>query len=66
MSTIRKQSLPKHFSSAFSAILGNAGVFLPVTLALGTLDVFLFRGALSLNGFAPQTTSYKCKSRHRS
>ena len=53
MSTIRKQSLPKHFSSAFSAILGNAGVFIPVTLALGTLDVFLFRGALSLNGFAP-------------
>lgn len=53
MSTIRKQSLPHHFSSAFSAILSNAGIFIPVTLALGTLDVFLFRGALSLNGFEP-------------
>ena len=53
MSTIRKQSLLHHLSSAFSAILGNAGVFIPITLALGTLDVFLFRGALSLNGFQP-------------
>lgn len=53
MSTIRKQSLPYHLSSAFSAIFGNAGVFIPITLALGALDVFLFRGALSLNGFEP-------------
>lgn len=53
MSTIRKQSILSHFGSALSAILGNAGVFIPVTLALGALDVFLFRGALSLNGFEP-------------
>ena len=53
MSTIRKQSLPHHLISAFSAIVGNAGIFIPITLALGTLDVFLFRGALSLNGFQP-------------
>jgi hypothetical protein len=53
MSTTRKQSLSTHFGSAFSAILGNATVFIPTIIALGTLDVFLFRGALSLNGFAP-------------
>ena len=53
MSPIRKQSLIQHLSSGFGAILSNAGIFIPVTLALGTLDVFLFRGALSLNGFAP-------------
>ena len=53
MSTIRKKSLGKHISAGFSAILGNSGIFIPVTLALGALDVFLFRGALSLNGFAP-------------
>lgn len=53
MSPIRKQSLIHHLSSGFAAIFSNAGIFIPVTLALGTLDVFLFRGALSLNGFAP-------------
>ncbi len=53
MSTIRKQSLGTHLSSGFKAILGNAGVFIPIMLALGALDVFLFRGALSLNGFKP-------------
>jgi hypothetical protein len=53
MSPIRKQSLIQHLSSGFNAIISNAGIFIPVTLALGTLDVFLFRGALSLNGFAP-------------
>ena len=53
MSPIRKQSLLQHLSSGFGAIFSNAGIFIPMTLALGTLDVFLFRGALSLNGFAP-------------
>ena len=53
MSPIRKQSLKQHLSSGFAAIFSNAGIFIPVILALGTLDVFLFRGALSLNGFAP-------------
>jgi len=53
MLPIRKQSLLQHLSSGFGAIFSNAGIFIPMTLALGTLDVFLFRGALSLNGFAP-------------
>lgn len=53
MSTIRKQSLGTHLSSGFKAILGHAGIFIPIILALGALDVFLFREALSLNGFKP-------------
>ena len=53
MSTIRKQSVMTHFFSAISAVFSNAAVFVPIALILGTIDVFLFRGALSLNGFAP-------------
>ena len=59
MSTIRKQSTLSHFGSALSAIFGNAGVFIPVTLALGALDVFLFRGALSLNDIDPSLNILK-------
>ncbi len=53
MSAIRKQSVMTHFISAIGAIFSNASVFIPIALILGSIDVFLFRGALSLNGFAP-------------
>lgn len=53
MSNVQKKSLSAHFQAAFSTIVSNAGVFIPLALLLGTIDVFLFRGALSLNGFAP-------------
>lgn len=59
MSTIRKQSLSTHFAAAFKTILSNAAIFVPVALLLGTLDVFLFRGALSLNDIDPSTNILK-------
>lgn len=59
MSTIRKQSLSTHFASALKTILSNAGIFIPIALLLGTLDVFLFRGALSLNDIDPSTNILK-------
>lgn len=59
MSTIRKQSLSTHIASSFSTIFSNAGIFVPIALLLGTLDVFLFRGALSLNDIDPSTNILK-------